>query len=236
MKPDRIVVIGASTGGPKTLVDLFSELTSDVNIPIVVAIHCPIDIADSISDGIARNLKKVSKMEGEFIKCKTASHKEDLANRIIYFSRGGKHIQITNDIINHCLHIDDEPNGTLFMPSVDILFSSAANVFKSNAMGIIMTGLNTGKDGVEGCKRIKENGGVVIAQDQKTSICFGMPKNIIDKGLADYVLPTKIIAKKIEMFSKGLIKKGRRTTASNLDTMTSQMHPNTVSTKHNQSI
>lgn len=225
MKPDKIVVIGASTGGPKTLVDLFSELTSDVNIPIVVAIHCPIDIADTISDVIAKKIKMVSNLEGEFMKCKTASHKEDLENRIIYFSPGRKHTQINKDIIKHYLHIDDEPSGTLFMPSVDILFSSAANVFKSNVMGIIMTGLNTGKDGVEGCKRIKEKGGVVIAQDQKTSICFGMPKNIIDKGLADYVLPTKIIAKKIEMFSKGLIKTGGIITANNSGSITTQRYP-----------
>lgn len=220
MKPDKIVVIGASTGGPKTLVDLFSELTPDVNIPIVVAIHCPYNIADTISDGIARNLK----MEGKFIKCKTASHKEDLENGIIYFSPGRKHTQITKDIINHCLYIDDEPSGTLFRPSVDILFNSASNVFKSNVMGIIMTGLSTGKDGVEGCKRIKEKGGVVIAQDQKTSICFGMPKNIIDKGLADYILPTKIIAKKIEMFSKGLIKIGGAITANNSSSITDQRY------------
>lgn len=224
MKPDKIVVIGASTGGPKALVDLFSELTPDVNIPIVVAIHCPFNIADTISDGIARNLKMVSKMEGEFIKCKTASHKEDLENRIIYFSPGRKHTQITKNIIKYYLHIDDEPSGTLFRPSVDILFNSASNVFKSNVMGIIMTGLNTGKDGVEGCKRIKESGGVVIAQDQKTSICFGMPKNIIDKGLADYILPTKIIAKKIEMFSKGLIKTGGTITANNSGSITAQRY------------
>lgn len=224
MKPDKIVVIGASTGGPKTLVELFSELTPDVNIPIVVAIHCPIDIADTISDGIARNLKMVSKMEGEFIKCKTALHKENLAAKVIYFSPGRKHAQITKDIINHCLHIDDEPSGTLFRPSVDILFSSASNVFTSNVMGIIMTGLNTGKDGVEGCKRIKEKGGVVIAQDEKTSVCFGMPKNIIDKGLADYILPTKIIAKKIEMFSKGLIKTGGTITANNSGRITAQRY------------
>lgn len=224
MKPDKIVVIGASTGGPRVLVDLFSELPSEVNIPIVVAIHCPIDIAETISDGIAKKIKMVSNWEGEFIKCKTASHKEDLANRIIYFSPGRKHTQIIKNIINNCLHIDDEPSGTLFRPSVDILFSSAANVFKSNVMGIILTGLNTGKDGVEGCKRIKENRGVVIAQDEKTSICFGMPKNIIDKGLADYILPTKIIAKKIEMFSNGLIKTGGTITANNSGNVTTQKY------------
>jgi two-component system chemotaxis response regulator CheB len=224
MKPDKVVVIGASTGGPRVLVDLFSGLTSAVNIPIVVAVHTPIDIGHIICDGIEKRIKNESNSERQSMKCKTAVHKENIADRVIYFSPGRKHTQITKDIISDYLHLDDEPSGTLFRPSVDILFSSAANVFKSNVMGIIMTGLSTGNDGVEGCKRIKNNGGIVVAQDQKTSICFGMPKNIIDKGLADYVLPTNIIAKKIEMFSKGLIKAGGNITAGNSGSITTRMY------------
>ncbi|MBI3813585.1 MAG: chemotaxis protein CheB [Nitrospinae bacterium] len=218
MKPDRIIVIGASTGGPKALVDLFSELTIELKTPIVVAVHAPIDIADAIASGLKRKMESNPLMEtfrgkplndsirGKPLSSKnqasykTAIHNEDIQGGTVYFSPGKKHTFVTMDFMRSYLRISDEPSMTTFKPSVDLLFLSAANSFKSKVLGIIMTGLSTGRDGVEGCKKIKEYGGVVVVQDKRTSDCFGMPKNIIDAGLADSVLPLKLIANKMKMF------------------------------------
>jgi two-component system chemotaxis response regulator CheB len=200
MKPDRIIVIGASTGGPKALVELFSELTWELKIPIVVAVHAPIDIADAIASGLKRERESNPIFSKNQAIYKTASHNEDILGGAVYFSPGKKHTFVTADNIRTYLRISDEPSMTTFKPSVDLLFISAANSFKSKVLGIIMTGLSTGRDGVEGCKKIKENGGVVVVQDKRTSECFGMPKNIIDAGLADLVLPLKLIANKMKMF------------------------------------
>ncbi len=209
MKPDKIIVIGASTGGPKALVDLFSELTAEIRTAVVVAVHAPIDIADAIVSGLKRERESNPPMEtfrGKPLSSKnqasykTVIHNEDIQGGTIYFSPGKKHTFVTTDTMRTYLRVSDEPSMTTFKPSVDLLFLSAANSFKSKVLGIVLTGLSTGRDGVEGCKKIKENGGMVIVQDKKTSQCFGMPKNIIDAGLADSVLSLKLIAGRMKAF------------------------------------
>ncbi|MBI5188736.1 MAG: chemotaxis protein CheB [Nitrospirae bacterium] len=209
MNPDRIIVIGASTGGPKAIVELFSELVWELKIPVVVAVHAPIDIADTIASGLKRKMESNPLMEtfrGKPLSSKnqtsykTVIHNEDIQGGTVYFSPGKKHTFVTMDFMRSYLRVSDEPSMTTFKPSVDLLFISAANSFKSKVLGIVLTGLSTGRDGVEGCKKIKEYGGAVVVQDKRTSECFGMPKNIIDAGLADSVLPLKLIANKMKMF------------------------------------
>ena len=92
------------------------------------------------------------------------------------------------------IQLSKTPN-TLYRPSVDVMMESVGEVFRSNSVGIILTGM--GNDGVRGAKAIKEKGGIIIAQDEKTSVVFGMPRAVIEENLADKILPLEKIPEAI---------------------------------------
>lgn len=195
VETDKIIVIGASTGGPQTLEAILSSLPPDFLPPIIIAQHMP---SIEFTQSLANHLTRVCKLM-----VKIAKDNEIIARKKIYLVPGGYNMtletQIHADIReNPCLksvsiRVLKEKRDTL-TPSIDTVMKSVAGIYKEKAIGIILTGM--GNDGVEGMAAIKNSGGKTLVQDE-SSLIFGMPKAVIDRGCADSILPAGKIAGKI---------------------------------------
>ncbi len=170
---DRIIAIASSTGGPQTLVFLLSTITDKFPYPIVIAQH----IAQGFTDGLVDVLGHSS-----LLKVKKGEYGERIEPGIVYVSPSSKHMFIDR---NRKVDFFERQKSDIYFPSCNRLLSSVAEVYGRGSIGIILTGM--GKDGVAGIRMIKEVGGKTIAQDEPTSIVFGMPKEAIDLGCIDRV-------------------------------------------------
>jgi two-component system, chemotaxis family, protein-glutamate methylesterase/glutaminase len=173
----KIIAIGASTGGTIALEKLFSTFTPDIP-PTLTVIHMPEGFTKTFAnrlDGITDN------------KVKEAEDNERLMPGTIYIAPGNHQMMVQTKGTDFILKIQKGPKVNNCRPSVDVLFHSVASNVGKNSCGIILTGM--GRDGAEGLLNIKKNGGYTIAQDENTSIVFGMPKEAIDMGATNCVLP-----------------------------------------------
>ena len=178
----NVVVIGVSTGGPLTLRDLFTGLPP-LNAAIVVVLHITPEMDFRIAQGIdaCASMPAALARDGEFLRPGN-----------IYLAPGGFHLKLDG---NHRVALCEGPRVNYVQPSVDVAMLSLTRPLSGGITGIILTGM--GKDGAEGMRHIKQIGGTTMAQDQKSSIIFGMPKAAIDTGAVDFVLPPKGIAAKL---------------------------------------
>jgi len=178
----NVVVIGVSTGGPFTLRDLFTGLPP-LNAAIVIVLHITPEMDYRIAQGIdaCASMPAALARDGEFLRPGN-----------IYLAPGGFHLKLDG---NHRIALCEGPRVNYVQPSVDVAMLSLTRPLSGGVTGIIMTGM--GKDGAEGIRHIKRIGGTTIAQDQKSSIIYGMPKAAIDTGAVDFVLPPKEIAAKL---------------------------------------
>ncbi|MFC2135005.1 chemotaxis protein CheB [Bacteroidota bacterium] len=176
----KVIVIGASTGGPIVLEKILTNLPHDFSIPIVIVQH----IASGFTEGMVRWLNSKS-----VISVNIAENNMKLLPHNCYIAPEGVHLKLGKNQI--LFHSDEDPVNNL-KPSVSVLFKSAAEVLGKNAMGILLTGM--GKDGAEELKMIKNKGGITIAQDQQSSLIFGMPGEAIQIGAANHIFaPHEII-------------------------------------------
>ena len=113
-------------------------------------------------------------------------------NNTIYIAKGGKHMTVGADKL---IHLNEEPAIWGVRPAVDKLFNSAINVYKGNLVSAILTGM--GRDGADGTKNIKDNGGVTISEDKSTCTIYGMPKAAFETGKVDFVVPLYEVAENI---------------------------------------
>ncbi len=177
---DRIIAVASSTGGPKALSLLLSGLPAALPCPIVIAQH----ITDGFLPGMVKWLTGLTAL-----KVKTAVRGEQLIPGVVYFSPTNYHMEINTDKRVSLVKIE---SADIYRPSCDKLLLSVAKVYKSAALGIILTGM--GYDGAKGIKKIKSSGGVTIAQDEETSVVFGMNAEAIKLKCIDQVLPVQSIA------------------------------------------
>ena len=176
----EIVCVAASTGGPAALQKVLSELPGDFAAPLLVVQH----IARGFVAGLAAWLN------GECsLKVKVAEHGEALAPRTVYLAPDDCHLGVLGR--DRALLSSAAPVGG-FRPSASFLFESAARAFGASVAAVFLTGM--GQDGVEGARAVREAGGRIVAQDEATSVVFGMPRAAIEAGLADLVLPLPAIA------------------------------------------
>lgn len=185
---DKVIAIGASTGGTVALAKLFSELPA--NLPgIVVVQHMPAGFTDSF----AKRLDSESKLI-----IKEAIDGDPLVSGQVHIAPGAKHLSIKRSGAKYFIRVTDGPLVNRHKPSVDVLFRSVANEVGPNATGVILTGM--GDDGAQGLLEMKQAGSFNLAQDEKSSLVFGMPKVAIDKGGVDKILSLE----KIIDYIKGL--------------------------------
>ena len=181
------VAIGASTGGPRALQEVLSKLPGGLTASFLVAVHMP----RAFTGAFAERLNDLCNLT-----VKEAENGEKVRPGQILLSPGGSQTKIMRrGLMDFYVHIDDEPKGSLYKPSVDVCMTSVAESYPGRSMGVILTGM--GHDGREGMRLIKEKGGKTLAQNEETCTVYGMPKAVIDAGLADKIAPLELIAAEI---------------------------------------
>src|SRR5262245_16917910 len=179
----RLVAIACSTGGPAALQHLLAGLPANFPAPIVVVQH----ITVGFTEGLAAWLGTVSPL-----RVKLAEHGETLAAGTLYIAPDDRPLGVTQ---RGKASLSSAPAIGGFRPSANYLFESAASAFGASALAVILTGM--GDDGVVGLRAVVERGGRVIAQDEASSVIFGMPRAAIQAGLAHAVLPLDQIARQL---------------------------------------
>ena len=180
-----IVIIGTSTGGPRALQEVLTRLPSTINAPILVVQHMP----PGFTKSLAHRLDGLSN-----IQVKEAEEGEPLLNGVAYIAPGGKHLKFEKCSRGYCVKLDDnDPPRLGHRPSVDVLLESASFNRELQFITVIMTGM--GHDGRKGVLQLNSAcKTITIAESEKTSVVYGMPKAIQDAGLADQVVDVQYIA------------------------------------------
>ena len=181
----RLVVVAASTGGPRALDVLVRGLPGGLPAVILAVQHMPKGFTSSLAKRLdARSALVV----------KEAKDRETIEPGQVYIAPAGHHLLLDpRPSRGHAqLCLDDSPPVMGLRPAADRLMESAAQVYSERCIGVILTGM--GSDGTRGIQAIKQHGGQTIAQDQATSVIYGMPRSAVDSGFVDQVLPLNAIA------------------------------------------
>ncbi len=196
---DKVVAVGSSTGGIDALHQFLQEMSPDCP-GIVITQHLPATFVTSFADRMNQRCE---------IEVKEAEDGDLIMNGRALIAPGGRHMLVARSGSNYKVKIIDGPLVNRHRPSVDVLFRSTAQNAGSNAIGIILTGM--GDDGARGLLEMKEAGSFTIAQDEESSVVFGMPKEAIKLGAAKVVLPLNEIAPKVnELYKQYLSGRARR--------------------------
>lgn len=179
-----IIAIGASTGGPTAIENVIGKFPVNLPIPVVVVQHMPKNFINSFADRLDKLVP---------INVKVAEQNEVVYPGNIYIIPGGKNmvVRYANNKRNVKFDETEERFKEFNNPSIDGFMVSVAETYRERSIGVILTGM--GKDGGIGLEKIKKAGGLTLAQDERSSVVFGMPKVVIDKGCVDFVLPVKEI-------------------------------------------
>jgi two-component system chemotaxis response regulator CheB len=185
----NIVVIGSSTGGPAALQQIIPRLPENIPVGFVIVQHIPVGFSGPLAEHLDRKSR---------VKVKHAENGDKITPGTVLVSPAGFDLTFRGRPGAVSVNLDPgkapvPPGG--FRPSVDVVMKSAAEVFGSQAMGVLLTGM--GKDGAQGMLAIKNKNGYTVAESQNTCVVFGMPKAAIDIGGAGKVLPLHDIAGEI---------------------------------------
>ena len=182
----RLVVIGSSTGGPQALQTVITGLPEHFPCPVVVVQHMPA----GFTNALALRLNNVSR-----VAVREAEHGDVLRSGCVYIAPGNQHLRIRQEADVRRIILSNEPPVGNHRPAVNVMYDSVAHL-GDDVVAVILTGM--GCDGREGMRRIKQNGGYCIAQDEETCVVYGMPKSVVDAGLADEICPLPKIAGAIQ--------------------------------------
>ena len=172
----HVVAIGASTGGPQALLTLLPEI-APVAVPILVTQHMPPMFTAVLAEHIERACKTP---------CSEARDRAEVTPGI-HVAPGGRHMLVTGHNGNCQFAVTEDPPENFCRPAVDPMLRSVAAAYGSRTLAVILTGM--GSDGLEGCRRVAAAGGTVLAQDEATSVVWGMPRAVAAAGICNAVLP-----------------------------------------------
>ncbi len=181
-----VLAIGASTGGPNALAEIFTLLPPGLPVPIVVVQHMP----PMFTQMLAERLSKNSQVPTVEAKSGTA-----LEPGKAWIAPGDHHLTLVREGTQVRTSVNQDPHENACRPAVDPLFRSVAGVYGRNCLAVVLTGM--GQDGLLGCEAIRKSGGQILAQDEATSVVWGMPGAVARAGLADKVLPLPLMAGEI---------------------------------------
>jgi two-component system, chemotaxis family, protein-glutamate methylesterase/glutaminase len=183
-----IVVLGISTGGPQALKQLIPKLPNDLSVPLVMVMHMP----SGYTEMYARRLNEISALD-----VREAQEGDELRPGQALLAPAGRHLTLARLGVDKVVtHLDARPFEMLHRPSVDVLFQSAAEVYKSRVLGVVMTGM--GSDGKQGAAWIKAQGGRVYTEAEETCVVYGMPSTVVQAGLSDRSVRLERMARAIE--------------------------------------
>jgi len=188
----RVLLVGSSTGGPQALTILLEKLPAAIDrAPLLITQHMP----PTFTTVLAEHLSRVGGRGAH-----EAEHGEPVLAGGIYVAPGGRHMRIVRDRGGIRIMLGDDPPINFCRPAVDPMFSSAAQVWGASALAIVLTGM--GSDGTNGAADIVAAGGSVIAQDEASSVVWGMPRSVAQAGLCSAVLGlTEIAPRVLRLFS-----------------------------------
>jgi len=184
--PHILVAIGASTGGTDALRNIFNELSPNAP-PIVVVQHMP----PKFTADFARSLDTSSRLH-----IREAADGDLITSGTVLIAPGDRHMRVTRHHDGYRASLADGPLVSRHRPSVDVLFRSVATAAGHNALGVLLTGM--GADGADGLMAMRLAGAPTIAQDEESSVVFGMPKEAIRRGAVETVLPLSAMAEAIQ--------------------------------------
>lgn len=183
-----MVVIGASTGGPGALQRVIPSIPKGLKTNILVAVHMP----KEFTTAFAKRINELSNVD-----VKIAEDGEKLENGVVLIAEGGIQTGFRKRTLTdtRVRTFNSKDKKILYRPCIDLTMASATEAYGGSTLGVILTGM--GHDGTEGMKNIKTAGGKTLVQDEETSIIYGMPKSVVDEGVADKVVPLNMIAGEI---------------------------------------
>jgi two-component system, chemotaxis family, protein-glutamate methylesterase/glutaminase len=182
-----VVVLGISTGGPQALRQLVPQLPANFPVPLVVVLHMPVGYTELY----AQKLGEISRMpvaeakEGEMFRPGTVT-----------IAQAGQHLSFRRVPSGHVVvRLSSDPPGFSHRPAADILFQSAAEVYRSRVLAVVMTGM--GNDGRDGAAWVKAQGGTVLTEAEESCVIYGMPRSVVEAGLSDAAIPLDRMAQAI---------------------------------------
>jgi two-component system chemotaxis response regulator CheB len=182
---DRVIAIGASTGGVEALREILAELPAGMP-PILIAQHMPAGYTETF----ARRLDTICRID-----VKQAQDGEPALNGVAYIAPGGRHLTLVRRLSAYSLRVTDDPPVNRHRPSVDALFRTVARAARGRAIAVMLTGM--GADGAEAMLELSNAGAYTLAQDEPSCIVFGMPRKAIDIGAVREVLPLGQMARRL---------------------------------------
>jgi two-component system chemotaxis response regulator CheB len=184
--PVEVLAIAASTGGPNALAEVFRGFPADFPVPIVIVQHMPPMFTRLLAE----------RLSAEFpIRVHEGNSGSVLQPGHAWIAPGDHHMIVVRDSGQARLLLHQDPPENSCRPAADVLLRSVAKTFGANSLTVILTGM--GQDGLRGCEALREAGGQVLAQDEASSVVWGMPGYVARAGLADRVLPLSLIAEEI---------------------------------------
>jgi two-component system, chemotaxis family, protein-glutamate methylesterase/glutaminase len=189
----KVLGIGVSTGGPKALTALIPRIPANFPLPILIVQHMP----PLFTRLLAESLQAISPL-----RIAEAKEGEEIAAGHVFIAPGGHHLRVRRTGPRSVVTaLDEGPLENSCRPSVDVLFRSMAENYGGDVLSLVLTGM--GSDGLKGAEKLKEAGGQVIAQDEASSVVWGMPGAVVKAGLADSVLPLEGIPPELIRLAKG---------------------------------
>ena len=191
-RPIELVCIGTSTGGPNALADVFADIPAGLPVPVVIVQHMPVLFTKMLAERLDKlgSLRFCEGAEGQVLEPGHA-----------YVAPGGRHMEVVRTAGTLRLHLQDQPPENSCRPAVDVLFRSVAAACGGDVLGVILTGM--GQDGLHGCRLLRERHAQILAQDEATSVVWGMPGAIAQAGLCQAVLPIQGLAPKLLDMMRG---------------------------------
>ena len=184
-----LIAIGSSTGGPPALQAVITKLPRNLPVGILIAQHMP----PMFTKSLAERLNSLSTLT-----VREAQDGDNVEAGLVLIAPGGKQMTVKRRGGVAYVSVSDEPSNTLYKPCVDVMLNSVAEAYGVTTMGVVLTGM--GNNGVVGMRLIKTKGGIVIAQDEQTCVVYGMPRSVIEAGIADHIAPIDSIAAEITSY------------------------------------
>jgi two-component system chemotaxis response regulator CheB len=193
VNPPRALLIGASTGGPQALEAVLTQIPDVLeHAPVLITQHMPPTFTAILAEHLARVV---------CVPVREAKHGEEIVDGHVYLAPGGHHMRVAKRDRATVISIDDDAPVHFCRPAVDPLFSSAAEIWGRKCLALVLTGM--GHDGLAGARDVIDAGGAVFAQDEPTSVVWGMPGQVAQAGLCSAVLPLPDIAPRLNRLFAG---------------------------------
>ena len=186
--PIRGVVVAVSTGGPTALAEVLPAFAPGVRVPVLIVQHMPAVFTAQLAE-------RLTKICG--VAVREASSGEEVRPGDVLLAPGGRHLELVGESAAPRTRLTDDPPENSCRPAADVLFRTATRVWGAGTLGVVLTGM--GRDGLQGSRHVVDAGGSVIAQDEFTSVVWGMPGEVVRAGLADAVLPLSQIGVEVAL-------------------------------------